>query len=205
MEIIKLNKNNQEQIINKAIKILKNGGLLIYPTETCYGAGVEATNKKAVDRLWQYKQERDHKPVLVAVANQAMAQKYGRLTPLAKKIFHQYLPGPVSLVIPSRGLVDPRIESSSGTLGIRVPNHQLILALVKKFNRPLTSTSANVSGQPPSYSVEKILNQTNQKLIDLIIDQGAIPPNPPSTLVDVAGKRAKILRQGQIIIKLPKS
>ncbi|MDD3531774.1 MAG: L-threonylcarbamoyladenylate synthase [Candidatus Shapirobacteria bacterium] len=201
MKIVKIKHQNQKKIIEKAVCVLKEGGLVIYPTETCYGAGVDATNPEAVDKLWHYKKERGNKPVLVAVADQAMAQKYAHLTPPAKKIFRQYLPGPVSLVINGRGLVDSRIESSLGTLGIRVPNHQLILALIKKLNRPLTSTSANVSGQPNPYSIDEILKQTNQNLIDLIIDQGTLPSRPPSTLVDMTGNKIKILRQGQIIIK----
>ena len=201
MEIIKINQKNQEEIILQAVNILRRGGLIVYPTETCYGVGVDATSKKAVDKLWQYKQERGHKPVLVAVADQAMAQKYGHLNQLAEKIFHQYLPGPVSIVVPGQGLVDPRIESSLGTLGIRVPDHRLILALIKKLNKPLTSTSANVSGLPSPYSVDEVLNRANQSLIDLIIDQGPIPPNPPSTLVDVTEKKFKVLRQGQTIIR----
>jgi L-threonylcarbamoyladenylate synthase len=199
--LLGLIKKSQEEIILQAVDILKRGGLIVYPTETCYGVGVDATSKKAVDKLWQYKQERDHKAVLVAVADQAMAQKYGHLNHLAQKIFHQYLPGPVSIVVPGQGLVDPRIESSLGTLGIRVPDHRLVLALIKKLNKPLTSTSANVSGLPSPYSVDEVLNQVNQSLIDLIIDQGMLPPNPPSTLVDVTGKKPKILRQGQTIIR----
>lgn len=201
MEIVKINQDNPKTIIEKAVAVLKGGGLIIYPTDTCYGAGVDATNPEAVDKLWRYKKERGNKPVLVAVADQAMAQKYGHFTSLAKKIFSQYLPGPVSLVVNGRGLVDPRIESSLGTLGVRVPNHRLILALIKKLNRPLTSTSANVSGQPSPYSIEAILKQANQSLIDLVIDQGVLPCQPPSTLVEATGKKIKILRQGQIIIK----
>ncbi|MDD3679862.1 MAG: L-threonylcarbamoyladenylate synthase [Candidatus Shapirobacteria bacterium] len=202
MEIVKLNQNNQVEIVDKAVKIIKRGGLIIYPTETCYGAGVDATNQKAVDRLWQYKQERGNKPVLVAIANQTMAQKYGQLTPLAKKVFNQYLPGPVSIIVVSRGLVDSRVESSSGTLGIRMPNHSLVLDLVKKLNRPLTSTSANVSNTPNPYSIINVLSQADTSLIDLIIDQGPISPNPPSTLVDTTGKELQVLRQGQVRIIL---
>ncbi len=201
MEIVRVDQKNQEEIILQAVEILKRGGLIVYPTETCYGVGVDATSKRAVDKLWQYKQERGHKPVLVAVADQAMAQKYGHLNRLAQKIFNQYLPGPISIVVPGRRLVDPRIESSLGTLGVRVPDHQLILALIKKLNKPLTSTSANVSGLSSPYSVDEVLNQANQDLIDLIIDQGVLPPNPPSTLVDITRKKPKILRQGQTIIR----
>lgn len=199
----KLTSTNQSAVTSQAIKILKLGGLIIYPTETCYGAGVDATNQSAVDKLLAYKHRREGRPLSVAVADEAMATKYVKLNATAKNLYQKFLPGPLTVVSAGRHQLAHGIESELGTLGIRIPDHPLALAIVKKFNKPITATSANVSYKPRPYSIVQLLKQTSKKqqsLIDLIIDAGKLPKRPVSTIVDTTLDDPLIIRQGKITL-----
>jgi len=201
MEICQIKKNNQSEIIEKAAAILKQGNLIVYPTETCYGLGADATSKQAIDQLWRFKENRRNKPILIAVATMTMAKKFGHINNKAQKIFTKYLPGPVAVVVKGRHKVDHRIESERGTLGIRQPDYPLILKIIQQFGRPITSTSANPDSQEPPYSMAQFLKQDSREdLISLFIDAGALQQNIPSTIVDTTEEKIKILRQGLIQI-----
>jgi len=202
MKILKLKKSNQSQIINHAVKILKQGGLIIYPTETCYGAGVDATSQKAVNKLLTYKSRREGKPLSIAVINQTMASKYIKLNPTAKNLYKKFLPGPLTIISKSKGKVAPAVESETKTLGIRIPDYPLVLTIIKKLNHPITATSANVSYKKRPYSIKDVLDNTSKKqqaLIDLIIDAGTLPKRPVSTVVDTTLDDPLILRQGNLL------
>lgn len=187
MKILKLTKTNQPEIINEAVKCLKNGGLLIYPTETLYGIGASAESAKAIEKLLKYKGRRQGKPMSIAVANQKMAEKYVEINEQALKFYQNFLPGPFTVVSKSKNVVDSRVNSEFGTLGVRIPDYSLIVDIVKEFGQAMTSTSANASGKKRPYSVSDVLDNLseNQKsLIDLIIDAGQLPKNEPSVVVD---------------------
>jgi len=202
MKILKLTKTNQAQIINQAVKTLKAGGLIIYPTETCYGLGVDATNPQAVNQLLAYKSRRQGKPLSIAVTNQTMASNYVKLNTSAKNLYKKFLPGPLTIISKSKNKVAPGVESETQTLGIRIPDYPLILKIIKKLGKPITATSANVSYKPRPYSIKSVLNHTSKKqqaLIDLIIDAGVLPKRPPSTVVDTTLDDPLVLRQGKLL------
>lgn len=190
MEILKLTKPSVEAskaVVKKAVAVLRAGGLVIYPTETVYGVGVDATNPTAVEKLLAYKSRREGKPLSIAVADRAMAEQYVALTDQAKQFYKRFLPGPYTIVSASLGQVAPGVESEFGTLGVRIPDHPLVLELVKELGKPVTATSANASGQKQPYTVSDILDNLSAKqteLIDLVIDAGTLPRNDPSTVVD---------------------
>ncbi|OIP04254.1 hypothetical protein AUK18_00395 [Candidatus Beckwithbacteria bacterium CG2_30_44_31] len=195
-------KSTQKNIISQAVKILKAGGLVIYPTETCYGAGVDATNPVAVNKILAYKTFRQGKPMSIAVADIKMAAKYVKLNPTAKNLYQKFLPGPLTVISAGKHQVAPGVESSTGTLGIRIPNYSLILKILKSFGKPITATSANVSYKPRPYSIKQLLKYTSQKqqtLIDLFIDAGTLPKRPASTIVDTTLDDPLILRQGKLL------
>lgn len=203
MKIVKLN-NNEKEIIKLAIQTLKKGGIIIYPTETCYGLGVDPTNKEAVNKLISYKTFRDDKPISIAVCDKLMAEGYVKLNSSAKNLYKEYLPGPFTIVSKSKGKVANGVESNLKTLGVRMPNHKFLLKLIKVFKKPITATSANVSYKKTPYSIKDILNNTSKKqkeLIDLVIDAGKLPKNEPSTVIDTTLEDMNVLRQGDIIIK----
>ncbi len=118
MEVLKLAKNNSDKIIQRAIKVLGSGGIVIYPTETCYGIAVDPTNEKAVAKLLEYKTFRGDKPISVAVNSQEMAEKFVELNPTARHLYREYLPGPFTIVSKGKGAVATGVESDIKTLGI---------------------------------------------------------------------------------------
>ncbi len=174
------------KIIDQAVEILQKGGIIIFPTDTSYGLAADATNPQAIKKIYQIKGRDFNKPISVIVSDIKMAKKYAMITPLVQKLFQAFLPGPLTLVLPS--------------IGIRVPNLKLCLRLAKKLGKPYTATSANLSGQPDCYSVDQIKKQLGNKikLIDLIIDAGTLPKIPPSTVLDLTKSPPKILREGPI-------
>jgi len=198
---IKLTTENSQKIIAEAVKALNNNKLVIFPTETCYGVGVDATNQDAVDKMLTYKARREGKPISVAVTNQSMAKKYVEINDIAENLYTNYLPGPITVVSKSLQKTAKGLESEFGTLGIRVPDYPFILDLIKTLNKPMTSTSANVSYKPNPYSIDQLLSelpQKQQKMIGLIIDAGTLPKKPTSTVVDTTLNNLNVMRQGSI-------
>ncbi|MFH1863606.1 MAG: L-threonylcarbamoyladenylate synthase [bacterium] len=190
--------------VEEAVRILRKGGLVIYPTETVYGIGVDATNLKAVEKLNNYKQRPFGKPYSIAVSSQKMAEEYAELNQTAKNLYKQFLPGPVTVVSKGKHKVAPGIESETGTLGIRIPDYELVINIVRALGKPITATSANASYQKRPYAIRDILENISQKqksLIDLIIDAGELPHNEPSTVIDTTLDDPVILRQGEIKLK----
>lgn len=199
MEILKAKR--EKEAIEGALAVLRKGGLIIYPTETCYGIGADATNTEAVKKALEFKGSRGGKPISVAVVDKAMAEKYVELNEMAKNLYQKFLPGPLTMVSKSRGKVVKYLEAGKGNLGIRMPDYPLVLKIIKKLRKPITSTSANASGKKTPYSLKDIQKYTPKKslrLVDLFLDRGKLPYNPPSTVVDTTLNEPKILRQGEI-------
>ncbi|MBP7740619.1 threonylcarbamoyl-AMP synthase [Candidatus Woesebacteria bacterium] len=195
MKTIDLKKTSTQEIIDQTSKVLSEGGLIIFPTETTYGAGVDATNPEAVNKLLAYKSRREGKPLSIAVCDKKMASEYVFINEQADKLFDQFLPGPVTVVCKvlekSEQEFDsklaPSVASEFNTLGIRIPDYQLILDLLKAYKKPMTATSANGSGKKIPYTIDDILNNISDKqksLIDLVLDAGELPHNDPSTVID---------------------
>lgn len=201
MNIIHTYNSQRNRIIKQAIKSLDRGDLIIYPSETCYVLGADATNPKAVSKAILYKGDRKGKPISVAVYDQQTAEKYVKINPSAKNIFSNLLPGPVTVVCQGKHKVDPRVEAEIGTLGIRIPDYKLFLEISKKFGKPITATSANISGKKTPYAINdllKTLTKTKKDLLDLLIDAGPLPRNPPSVVIDTTLDQPEIIRQGKV-------
>lgn len=194
--------------LQQVVDVLRSGGLVIFPTETTYGAGVDALNPAAVQKLLKYKARREGKPLSIAVLNKEMAAKYVEINESALRLYERFLPGPVTVISKSLGVVAPGVESEFGTLGIRIPNYAFILQLLEKYQRPITATSANISDGKRPYTVEDILDGLPDKqlrLIDLILDAGELPHNPPSTVIDTTLSTPVVFRQGEVEIITPTS
>ena len=206
MEKIKLTAKNYKEVLETAVKVLKAGGLVIYPTETCYGIGTDPTNLEAVTNLLDYKSKRENKPVSIAVNNIKMANKYVYLNKTAKTVYKNFLPGPVTVISKSRHKVVPKIESVQQTLGIRIPKYKLVQDIVKNFGKPITSTSANASYKKTPYTIKDILDNISEKqkkLITLIIDAGKLPKREPSTIIDTTLDNIYIVREGHLKFDSP--
>lgn len=204
MQRIVVTPENHSDVVQKAVTTLQAGGLVLFPTETTYGAGVDACSQLAVKKLLAYKSRREGKPLSIAVTDLAMAEKYVEVNEQAKTLYHQFLPGPVTIVSKGRGKVAPGVESEFGTLGVRIPDYPLVLAIVKALGRPITATSANASGEKRPYSINDVLTRVSGKqlaLIDLVIDAGLLPTRPPSTVIDTTLSTPITLRQGEISVQ----
>jgi L-threonylcarbamoyladenylate synthase len=193
---------NDPILIEEVIACLTAGGLMIYPTETSYGLGADATSRAAIQKLLAYKGNRLNKALSVAVSSKEMASDYIEMNPTAESIFNTLLPGPITVVAKGKNRVAAGVESSSHTLGIRWSSYDLVNQLVSAFNKPITATSANTSGAKQIFSFEEwqqYVPPSRQDMIDLFIDAGKLPINPPSTIVDTTLENPEILRQGELI------
>lgn len=201
MKIIDLIKTDKKEVIAAVCKSLSAGKLVIFPTETVYGAGVDATNQQAVDTLLAYKSRREGKPLSIAVPDIESAKKYVSVNQQAEDIYKRFLPGPVTVVSESLGVVATGVASEFGTLGVRIPDHDLMLAILKAYGKPITATSANASGKKRPYTIQDIfdgLSNKQKNLIDLVLDAGKLPPNQPSTVIDTTLSTPTTLRSGDI-------
>jgi L-threonylcarbamoyladenylate synthase len=200
--IIKLKDLSEAEVTHVALEaaaVLKAGGTVIYPTETVYGIGVVATNAEAVTKVLSYKSRREGKPLSIAVTDQTMAAKFVEINQQASVLYERFLPGPMTVISKDLGIVAPGVASEFGTLGIRMPAHPLIMKVVELIQQPVTATSANGSGEKRPYTLEDIFTRLSDKqlsLIDLAIDAGTLPPNPPSTVIDTTLSTPLIMRQG---------
>src|SRR3989344_3634264 len=188
MKQIAYNIKNRTKISKEVIETLACGGLVISPSDTVYGLLVDATNEKAVEKLIQFKNRPPGKAISIFVSDISELQSQVTVDKQQLGLVKELLPGPFTVILASKSKVSPLLESEKRTLGVRIPNYQFLLELVKKFGKPVTATSANLSGRPPHYSISSFLNDipdTKKNLIDLIIDAGTLPRNKPSTVVDL--------------------
>ncbi|MEI8067600.1 MAG: L-threonylcarbamoyladenylate synthase [Candidatus Shapirobacteria bacterium] len=208
MKILKLNPSKSpfdkgdSKIIEETARVLNSGGLVIFPSDTVYILAVDPTNKKAVEKLLSFKNRWTGKAISVAVLDKNMALEYVEINENGENIYTNLLPGPFTIVSNGKHKVADGIEAENGTLGIRIPDNKYISDLIKIFKKPITATSANLSGRTPNYSIESFLRPLSLKkkeMIDLIVDAGKLPRNKPSTVIDATEAELKILRRGDLI------
>jgi len=198
MKMIRFEKNNYIEIV----QVIKNGGLVISPSDTVYGLLADSTNKKAVDKLIKFKSRPPGKAISVFVSDFPMMKEYVEVQPREQAILNELLPGPFTVILRSKHRISKQLESEKGTLGVRIPRSEFLTDLVKKIGRPVTATSANMSGKSPHYQIDSLLReipQSKKNLIDLVIDGGKLPHNKPSTVIDLTTSTVKTLRYGDIV------
>jgi len=180
--------------------ILNSGGILLYPTDTLYGLGVDALSVEALKKLRALKGREDGKPISIVVSDMEMAEEYAEVTPLALKLAEAFLPGKLTLILKAKSNLPTELTAGTGTVGIRIPNHVLCLNIVRELGRPYTATSANVSDMDSKNTVSEILAQFGAEahMIDRVIDVGELLESLPSTVVDARGDMPHILREGAI-------
>lgn len=202
MKHILLSKNNLKEVLSKSARVLHRGGVIVYPTETSYGIGADATNKKAVQKVFLIKGREKGKPLSVLMASKAMAKRYTLLSQNALLLWNAFLPGALTLrVSPKLGARFP-CARADGTVGIRVSSHPFAAALVRMYGKPITATSANFSDEPSLYDPKKIIAVFSKRYQrpELLIDAGALPKRPASTVVDCTGASVRLLREGPITV-----
>lgn len=196
-----LNPSQQEQseAILRAGQVLSQGELVAFPTDTVYGLGALAWNKQAIDRLFTVKGRDTSKAIAVLIGRTADLRLItAQLSQTAWRLSQRFWPGAITLVV-SRHPGLPDNLSSEPTIGVRMPDHPLALALLQHTG-PLAVTSANLSGQSSATTAIEVLDQLGDQ-IPLILDGGRTPSGQPSTVLDCTGDGLKILRQGAITLQ----
>lgn len=184
--------------LHGAVLILHRGGIIVFPTETAYGLGCDATNAVAVRRIYHIKGCERGKLLPVIAADTKQVRKFFRLDGPAEALAKKYWPGPLTIVLPAR---DARIRRAVGAMvGVRVSSSHIARRLAADLGRPIVATSANLSGKPTCYSVPSAKRQLGKKPIDYYLDIGALPHRKPSTVVRVDRGHIIILRHGPIKI-----
>lgn len=208
MKIIKYNLKNAENVILETASVLRRGGLVIFPSDTVYGLLVAANNEAAVEKLIKFKNRPPGKPISVFLADMKMLKANAKVNASQAKLLGELLPGPFTVILDSRHMVSPRLESERGTIGLRIPDFKLINDLVSEVGFPITATSANLSGRSPHYSADSLLKQIGEEkkaFVDLVVDAGKLPRNKPSTIIDLTKPKVTILRRGEIVMDKSKT
>ncbi|MEM2874906.1 MAG: L-threonylcarbamoyladenylate synthase [Candidatus Hadarchaeales archaeon] len=196
VRVLRLGSGKDRGAILEAAGVLRSGGLVIYPTETVYGLGGDARSDTAVRKVFDAKGRKFDSPMSIALSSAGLVEKFAHLPPEARGIL-KLLPGPLTIVLKAKGGLSRQIVSRSGTIGIRVPAQKVALSLIEAAGFPITSTSANVSGNPPPLTVDDALEQIGDR-VDLALDAGRCEGGIPSTVVDLTVKPFRILRKGPV-------
>jgi tRNA threonylcarbamoyl adenosine modification protein (Sua5/YciO/YrdC/YwlC family) len=186
--------NPQPRLIAKVVETLKNGGVVAYPTDTTYGIGCSIFSKKGVERIYTIKQRDRKKPFSFICSDLAEIARYAKVSNYAFKLLRRLLPGPYTFVMEANSVVPDLLLTKQRTVGIRMPNNPICLAIVKELGHPIVTTSANLSGEDPignPWQVECDLG----KLLDLVIDGGDLTADV-SSVVSIIGDRPEVLRKG---------
>jgi len=185
--------------IPRALKILKAGGLVAFPTDTVYGVGALAFDGKAVESIYIAKDRPVEKAILILIGDSDDLEKVGIDIPdSAHQLASRFWPGPLTILVPKRADL-PEAISATSTVGVRVPDHDVARALLRAAG-PMAVTSANISGKPNPVTAQEVFEQLAGR-IALIIDGGKTPGGVPSTLVDCTMSELKVLREGPISLE----
>lgn len=200
-QIYKLTDSASEKaIIQPASELLNNGGVVVCATDTGYLLGVDGLNTEAIRKIYRIKERSFDKPIHLVVADIAMAKTLAYLDQEAERVFQRFMPGPLTLIVKKKAIVPDLLVSGLGSVGLRVPDNDFLLRLVKAGGTPVTATSANRSGKSTPYTVKQVLAELGdaREHVDLIIDQGETQHAMPSTILDMSQTPPKILRKGPI-------
>lgn len=183
--------------LQKALAVLKSGGLVVYPTETAYALGCDPKNPKAVKRLFSVKKRDASKPLPMIAASVAMAKRFLKLDRYGVALGAAFWPGSLTLVAPAFARLASGVASKRGELAVRVSPHLAAVALTKALGRPIVSTSANRSGKGAAYDTPSVLADLGT-MPDLVLDAGTLKKARVSTIVRPAGGILEILREGPV-------
>ena len=184
--------DDYDKALAEAKLILKSGGTLIYPTDTLYGLGCNAVDKRAVERIYTIKNREGRKPLSILVSDYAMLLEYCTVSSAQERILHSLLPGPYTFILPLR---KPLPAATGATVGIRVPEHYFMRQISKELKMPIVSTSANLSGEKDAATLSDVSRPVSSRA-DLLIDGGICLYGKGSTVIDLVNM--KILRKGAV-------
>lgn len=184
--------------IAEAAATIRTGGLVLYPTETVYGLGTDACSDEAVAKVFAAKARPLEDPIPVAVNSLELAQQIAELTPIAELAFKKFLPGPLTVVVKAKSnKISKLVTGGTANIGIRIPDHPVVLKLIDFVGGPITATSANLSGKSAPSTIREALEQLGKR-VDVALDSGKCKLGTPSTVVDLSSGSLRVLREGPI-------
>ena len=189
--------NGLSSQIQEAVRVLKKGGLVAYPTDTVYGLGASMQSGQAVERIFAVKSRPRHMALPLLVVSVAQIESLtDHISPAAKCMIDAFLPGALTLVFRASNLVPSYLMTKEGTIALRIPGHPVPVALIEGVGTAIVGTSANLSGNPSPVTAEEVRSQLGDK-VDFIIDGGGCG-GKESTIVDVTGQSFTVLRVGAV-------
>ena len=198
MKIFNWKEQIKETELEEVNKSLKNGELVIFPTETVYGIGANATNSKAVDDIFIAKGRANDNPLIVHLGDTQQIENYAYITSdIEKKLIDAFMPGPFTIILKKKENIPNNVSAGLDTVGIRIPSNKIANTILKTSNIPVAAPSANVSGKPSGTKIEDIKEEFNNK-VSIIIDGGNTDIGLESTVVKVIDDIPTILRPGFI-------
>jgi len=186
--------NPQQRFINKAVKVLKDGGIIIYPTDTVYGIGCDILNKSAIGRIQEIKNNPDIKLLSFICPNLKDISKYAKVSDYAYKTMKHLLPGPYTFILPAAKQVPKKLWNKRKSVGIRVPDHKIAISIVEGLGNPIISTSATNRKGEVLFDPLEIRNIFNSQ-VDLMLASGNLN-GTPSSVIDLSEDTPVIVRKG---------
>jgi L-threonylcarbamoyladenylate synthase len=187
-----------DSFIDPAVALLNRGDVVAFPTDTVYGIGVQPFQPEAVRKLYRMKGRPIDKPIPILVGSIGDVERVAQnLTPPFFQLAEKFWPGGLTMIVEAKEL-PPEITAGGQTVGVRMPNHPLALALLQRFGKPIATTSANKSDEPPATSAEEVYAQLGD-LVNLILDGGRTFTRIASTVLDLSVSPPQIRRQGGIL------
>ncbi len=187
-----------EESIQQAGEVLKQGGIVAFPTDTVYGLGAVCTNDEAVQKIFAAKGRDEGKPLSILVASVEQAEQIALEIPeKARRLMKKYWPGALTLVLKKRPEISDKVSAGRETIGLRMPDSRVAVKLLEAAGIPLAAPSANASGKRSSVSAEDVIADLAGR-VDMILDGGRCPVGISSTVVDLTGESPVILREGSI-------
>jgi L-threonylcarbamoyladenylate synthase len=183
--------------LDTAIDILREGGLVVFPTDTVYGVAALARDAAAVAAIYRAKQRPSNMPIPVMVGDPMAVSEIAIPAPGFRELADAFWPGPLTIILPRRATLPDIVTAGGDTVALRVPDHPLVLALLRVLNEPLAVTSANRSGHPPALTADDARVQLDGR-VEAIIDGGPAPGGLPSTIIDLTRTPPQILRRGPV-------
>lgn len=189
----------KQRSLNKAISAIKNGKVLVCPTDTVYGIIADATNKKAVEKIFKTKKRPKSKPLAIFVKDMEMAKEIAEIDSRQEKILKKHWPGRFTFRLKRKKTRDGRIcvklyGVNEDTIALRIPKYKFLNDLLEKIDRPLAQTSANISGEPPLTEISDICRKFKRTRLIIIIGAGNSGENNPSKIYDLTFKKTRVLR-----------
>jgi L-threonylcarbamoyladenylate synthase len=188
---------DNEEIQVQAAKIIAEGGVIAFRTDTFYGLGADPFNRQAIVRVRELKGREEAKPILLLISDATELDRFTNNSQFLRMISGGHWPGPLTLIGAARPEVPVELTAGTQTIGLRLPDDENVRALVRACGGALTATSANPAGKPPARNAKEVENYFSEG-IDLLIDGGEVTATEASTVLDVSGSKARLVREGAV-------